>query len=100
SNPFSAPPPATASTLIRPSAKPYAAIPSSIRVEQLPESYLATEKKVKVTESLDAVLVSVDSFAALERAYPNYFADARVFVELMRQALAGRQTEIYAPSLL
>jgi transposase len=35
SNPSSAPPPVTASTLIRPSAKPYAAGPSSIRVEQL-----------------------------------------------------------------
>ena len=33
--------------------------------------------------------------ASLRRAYPNYFADTRVFLELMRQALSGKQKRIY-----
>jgi hypothetical protein len=53
-----------------------------------------------MTPGLDVVLVSVDSLSSLERAYPNYFADTRVFVELMSQALAGRESAIDAPSLL
>lgn len=64
------------------------------------DAYLEIEKEVKVTRGLDAVLVSVDSLSALERAYPNYFADTRVFVELMSQALSGRESSISAPSLL
>jgi Region found in RelA / SpoT proteins len=63
-------------------------------------SYLEAEKDIKSTKGLDAVLVSVDSLSALERAYPNYFADTRVFVELMNQALSGQEHPIDAPSLL
>jgi hypothetical protein len=62
--------------------------------EEASEAYLNAEKDVKITPGLDAVLVSVDSIAALERAYPNYFADTRIFVELMNQALSGQETEI------
>jgi ppGpp synthetase/RelA/SpoT-type nucleotidyltranferase len=62
--------------------------------------YLEAEKEVKLTQGLDAVLVSVDSLSALEKAYPNYFADTRVFVELMNQALSGNESPITAPSLL
>ncbi|GAB5451847.1 MAG: RelA/SpoT domain-containing protein [Halioglobus sp.] len=35
-------------------------------------------------EGGDAVLVSVESVAALRRAYPNYFADTTVFLDLLR----------------
>jgi hypothetical protein len=35
--------------------------------------YLEVEKKIKDSQEADAVLVSVDSMAALRRAYPNYF---------------------------
>jgi hypothetical protein len=64
------------------------------------KEYLEAEKEVKVTPGLDAVLVSVDSLSSLERAYPNYFADTRIFVQLMSQALAGRESAIDTPSLL
>ncbi len=47
-----------------------------------------TEAEKKVTESGgDAVLVSVDSLAALRRAYPNYFLDTKVFLDLLEGSL-------------
>jgi len=45
----------------------------------------------------DVVLVSVDSINALGKAYPNYFADTRLFVELMEQAIRGRSRGIKVP---
>jgi hypothetical protein len=42
------------------------------------------------------VLVSVESINALQRAYPNYFADTGVFVQLMTQALEGRSKVVSA----
>lgn len=57
--------------------------------EQLPQAqaaYLEVEKLVSDTAS-DAVLVSVDSVAALQKAYPNYFLDTRVFIGLLRDTL-------------
>jgi ppGpp synthetase/RelA/SpoT-type nucleotidyltranferase len=64
------------------------------------ETYLQVEKVVKQSPGKDAVLVSVDSLTALERAYPNYFADSRVFLELMHQTLTGEQNYIPPPALL
>jgi hypothetical protein len=52
--------------------------------------YLETEKSVADRPDRDAVLVSVDSLEALKRAYPNYFADTRVFLKLLRDVLAPR----------
>ena len=68
--------------------------------ENASSKYLEVEKEVRTTSGLDAVLVSVDSLSALERAYPNYFGDTRVFVELMNQALSGQESPIIAPSLI
>jgi hypothetical protein len=67
---------------------------------QASELYLEAEKQTKKYPERDAVLVSVDSLAALERAYPNYFADTRMFLELMSQALSGEEAYIPEPSLL
>lgn len=50
------------------------------------EDYLEVENRTRDTVS-DAVLVSVDSLAALQKAYPNYFLDTRVFIGLVRDAL-------------
>jgi len=49
--------------------------------------YLRTEKEI-AGASGDAVLVSVDSMAALRRAYPNYFLDTKRFVEELERAIA------------
>lgn len=42
---------------------------------------------------IDVVLVSADSVAALQKAYPNYFADTRVFLGLLEDALTGKPLE-------
>jgi len=50
------------------------------------ERYAEAEKKVSESGG-DAVLVSVDSLSALRRAYPNYFLDTKVFLDLLDGAL-------------
>lgn len=45
------------------------------------------ERQIAERPQIDAVLVSVDSIAALKRAYPNYFSDARVFLEAMKRVI-------------
>jgi hypothetical protein len=61
--------------------------------------YSDAEEKVRENPGSDAVLVSVDSVNALQRAYPNYFADTRVFLALMSQALSGHARPIAVPPL-
>jgi hypothetical protein len=58
-----------------------------------------SDLKMRDTPGVDAVLVSVPSLAELPKAYPNYFADTRVFVELLRQALSGHQRRIFTGAL-
>lgn len=53
--------------------------------------YLETEKKLKDQANSDAVLVSVDSIDALRRAYPNYFLDTGVFLNLMEETLKSER---------
>jgi hypothetical protein len=48
--------------------------------------YLEVEKKMKDTPGSEAVLVSVDSLDTIRRAYPNYFLDTHVFMNLVREA--------------
>jgi len=62
--------------------------------ERASQAYLEAEKSIQQRSGLDAVLVSVDSISSLEKAYPNYFADTRVFTELVNQSLTGQQREI------
>ena len=50
------------------------------------EAYAAAE--ASVSDTSDAVLVSVDSVASLERAYPNYFLDTSIFLAELRSAIA------------
>jgi ppGpp synthetase/RelA/SpoT-type nucleotidyltranferase len=61
--------------------------------EELPKAsddYLAVEKRIAGSpEGIQAVLVSVDSIAALRKAFPNYYLDARAFVEAVRQAISA-----------
>jgi hypothetical protein len=51
------------------------------------EAYLDAEKQIKDNSGQDAVLVSVDSLASLRRAYPNYFLDTWVFVDLVDETI-------------
>lgn len=61
--------------------------------------YKEAEKSVQENPDGDVVLVSVDELSSLERAYPNYFADTRMFVELLKQELAGKQKRVTVPDL-
>jgi len=55
---------------------------------QASAEYLEAEKRLSPTSG-DAVLVSVESIAALRRAYPNYYLDTDVFVSLVEDVLSG-----------
>lgn len=72
--------------------KPYA----GDQREQASEDYLAAEKRIVGTDR-QVVLVSVDSVAALRRAYPNYYLDTRAFLRELHRvcgvALTGLPTE-------
>jgi hypothetical protein len=52
-----------------------------------PRARLDRDRPAGPDPDADAVLVSVDSMAALRRAYPNYFLDTKVFVDLMNETL-------------
>lgn len=56
---------------------------------QASKAYAKIEKLIRNSERNDAVLVSVDSIRNLQRAYPNYFADTRRFVDELNKALKG-----------
>jgi ppGpp synthetase/RelA/SpoT-type nucleotidyltranferase len=45
------------------------------------------ERQIAERPEIDAVLVSVDSIAALKRAYPNYFSDTHVFLKVMNRVI-------------
>jgi ppGpp synthetase/RelA/SpoT-type nucleotidyltranferase len=49
--------------------------------------YLAIEQTLPKRPGADAVLVSVESLAALQRAYPNYFLDTHLFIQAVREAI-------------
>jgi hypothetical protein len=56
------------------------------RREEAAADYAARERATAAQPGVDVVLVSVDSFAALKKAYPNYFADTGRFLELFHEA--------------
>lgn len=59
--------------------------------------YAEAELRQRRNPGSDAVLVSVDSVNSLSRAYPNYFADTRLFLELLSQALLRHSRGIVVP---
>lgn len=61
---------------------------SKSELPQATEQYLETEREMSAASGAEAVLVSVDSIAALKRAYPNYFLDTHAFVVAVKRAMA------------
>lgn len=55
--------------------------------ERASRAYEKVEEETAKQPDVDSVLVSVDSMAALRKAYPNYFADTRTFVSLVQRAI-------------
>lgn len=58
-------------------------------LDQANRDYLAIEREIRgqSTVGADAVLVSVDSVAALKRAYPNYFLDTHLFLDAVKHEI-------------
>lgn len=54
------------------------------------EDYANLEQKIRETTGRDAVLVSVDSIHTLQRAYPNYFADTSMFLDILDESVKGK----------
>jgi len=50
-------------------------------------TYSEFEKEIASGKGLDAVFVSVKSLRQLKRAYPNYFLDTRMFLDLVKAAI-------------
>lgn len=57
------------------------------QLKEASEQYLSAERHAIAGVGRDAVLVSVDSFKALKRAYPNYFLDTHRFIEEVYHAI-------------
>lgn len=66
----------------------------SSELTEATREYAAAEATARSKKGVDAVLVSVESPAALRRAFPNYFADTTVFVSLMERALAPERKRL------
>ncbi|BBD70999.1 hypothetical protein NIES4072_74110 [Nostoc commune NIES-4072] len=52
------------------------------------EDYINFEKKYKDTKEVDIVLVNAKSIKTLKKAYPNYFADSKEFLDKLNEVLA------------
>jgi hypothetical protein len=57
-------------------------------LQQATGDYMATERALDSVPGAEAVLVSVESLAALRRAYPNYFLDTTAFLKALQRATA------------
>ena len=55
-------------------------------LEKASDDYLNVEKRA-LAGGRDAVLVSVDSFRALKKAYPNYYLDTHRFIQDVKRAI-------------
>ncbi|MDZ7965226.1 MAG: RelA/SpoT domain-containing protein [Nostoc sp. DedSLP03] len=55
---------------------------------QATEDYKNFEKKYKDTKEVDIVLVNAKSIKTLKKAYPNYFADSKEFLDKLNEVLA------------
>ncbi len=58
----------------------------SSEIDEANEKYNSIES-TRAKERIDAVLVRVSSFAALKKAYPNYFSDISEFIKIVKSYL-------------
>ena len=58
--------------------------------EKANADYTDAEQAAVATGNMQVVLVSVDSLAALKKAYPNYFLDTDRFIALLKEFLAKK----------
>lgn len=62
------------------------------RLAEAQDLYEAAERVSERFRDRDVVLVTVESFEQLKRAYPNYYADTRTFRQLLSAALRDAET--------
>jgi ppGpp synthetase/RelA/SpoT-type nucleotidyltranferase len=77
--------------LLRLNSKERQILVDSYKMADLPhaeQAYLSFEKEAKGKPEMQSVLVSVDSFAALRKAYPNYFLDISAFMNTLRHVVS------------
>jgi ppGpp synthetase/RelA/SpoT-type nucleotidyltranferase len=55
------------------------------------EEYLLVEQQFADNPQVQAVLVSVDSLASLQSAYPNYYLDTRGFLSIVKGLIGDRR---------
>lgn len=60
---------------------------SSKEFDRATNKYLLRERQISEGRKGDVVLVSAESVQSLQVAYPNYFADSAMFVDLLRGVL-------------
>ena len=54
------------------------------------ETYRKREQEVSTDTNKDVVLVSAKSLTQLKKAYPNYFADTRLFLKILSKNLTNK----------
>jgi hypothetical protein len=62
------------------------------------DEYLQIERAAADNPQIQAVLVSVDSVAALQSAYPNYYLDTSAFLRELRRAVSEQPRKQRAAS--
>lgn len=69
-------------------------------LQKASDDYLKVEQKALSDGSKDAVLVSVDSFNALKRAFPNYYLDTHRFIQLVKHEIGQRRESTHGQQSL
>lgn len=68
------------------------------RLAEAQDLYEAAERVSERHRDRDVVLVTVESFEQLKRAYPNYYADTHTFRHLLSEAMADATARQGAPT--
>jgi hypothetical protein len=58
------------------------------------EEYLKIEREI-AGNNFDVVLVSAESLEALRRAYPNYYLDTTIFLDLVKDTVGSQGIFIF-----
>lgn len=86
-----------AAFLLQLNTNPARLLITPFREDEMDKAQMAYNQKEKETANdpgVQVVLVSVDSVAALRKAYPNYYMDTTSFIELIREELGLSKIEI------
>ena len=74
-------------------------VPSELLLEAY-EDYRRIEQEIAEDPTRDVVLVSADSLKDLKLAYPNYFADTRLFLDNLKKVLASNEGNMTKKTLV